>query len=982
MKKQVTAVLLILVMCVSLFSACSSESEPANTSGGESATQALTITPTPGNQQNIDDLAQQVEDLTAELEALRAQLTLLRGELAGDSSELSDEEAAESEVLLGDLRDENSHGTGRIVQRDWSRYTSPTAKARLSTNQAILYDRLDQLCRDLLKNPSAHMVPKNDKYMIGTVSYKDLKLSDETAYNVYIWFKYNNPQYYFLYNGTAHNGSRLFIYTMPFVVTLESFEDTTNELFDKLDEWSRQCCDDEVTIWQKLVSANKIICENTFYDPAVKNNKSNQKPSPSSNHNQSMYSTLMMDRCICAGYAQTFTAMANSMGLDAITVLSETHGWNMVKMDDGNYYYMDVCWNDEDKGYNTLWIGRGTTNGSDKHHILQADNAAMWAPSVSKNDYKPTSKDLGKETVSLDAPKAKLEAAGQEVVKISWNKVNGAERYEIISTCNGEVTRHVSTKSTCIYLPYAKDAKAMTVQIRSVNESSNPVVSSDWYEFTVTDKGEGFGPDAPSNIRATEVNDKTLSVKWDTPSSENLLFCYGADETMKKILFGKVFGSSVSWTNWNSAEISYFKLISIAHDSRETYSRPVIFSYSKKDGITILDDGINKNQVAVPGNVAIALIPATNDTDRYLSFTWESVTDATGYEFQFSFKEDFSEIAASKICKPTTTGVRLTSLRKNATTYYVRIRTIIGDGNNDRYSDWVSTGYAVPSQSESVTKPAAPSNCSMTENGQNATFTWDTVDHATGYVFTLYKNEEYDDVWSVFNKTENQITLGKFTAGRTYYFTLKAVRTENGIDAYSDEKKFTFTFQGEKLEKPENISVTPEKDQGTFTWNSVEGAAGYRLTLYKDSGYKTIWATYDTEQPSITLGKLQNGKTYYYSVQALGTSADGKEMVSDLTTGSIVFNSLALPGGIKAVSENSKLKVSWDAVEGATGYELILYTDYSRKKVKETFQVTTSYALMERPQSGTTCYFALRAIAKNSGEEVSSPMKKFNVNIK
>ncbi len=51
----------------------------------------------------------------------------------------------------------------------------------------------------------------------------------------------------------------------------------------------------------------------------------------------------MMGSTVCAGYA-----MMNAMDIDTTVGLSSNHAWNVVCLDDGNFYAVDVCWNDTD----------------------------------------------------------------------------------------------------------------------------------------------------------------------------------------------------------------------------------------------------------------------------------------------------------------------------------------------------------------------------------------------------------------------------------------------------------------------------------------------------------------------------------------------------------------------------------------------------------------------------------------------------------
>ena len=115
---------------------------------------------------------------------------------------------------------------------------------------------------------------------------------------------------------------------------------TTNELFAKLDGWIESISDDEVTHWQMELAANDLLCRKLEYDE--------EEP-----FFQSMYSAVLLERTVCAGYSETFCAMMNAVGVDAMVALNDIHAWNVVKWDDGSYYVVDVLWNENRQDNNS-----------------------------------------------------------------------------------------------------------------------------------------------------------------------------------------------------------------------------------------------------------------------------------------------------------------------------------------------------------------------------------------------------------------------------------------------------------------------------------------------------------------------------------------------------------------------------------------------------------------------------------------------------
>ena len=54
------------------------------------------------------------------------------------------------------------------------------------------------------------------------------------------------------------------------------------------------------------------------------------------------YDVLLNHNAVCVGYATTFRLLANMEGMDVHIVHNDYHSWDMVKLDDGEWYQLDV----------------------------------------------------------------------------------------------------------------------------------------------------------------------------------------------------------------------------------------------------------------------------------------------------------------------------------------------------------------------------------------------------------------------------------------------------------------------------------------------------------------------------------------------------------------------------------------------------------------------------------------------------------------
>lgn len=621
MKKRILSIVIALAMCVSMLSGCASND---------------------ADKEN-EELRQMIYDLSAEIAELRELLTLPKDSLTGEFTTISDDDEDELNDLIRvqemNLLDASTSGT-KVKARDWSKYTTDSAKSRLSKAEATFYDRLYAICETYINEPIHIVTYGNYNYISSdTARFTDLGLTKEQATDVFWWFKYNNPQYYFC-EGLAFTTTDLYISLYDFVLDLDDQAKTTNEMFDKLDSWIAECCDNEVTDWDKIISANKIICENIIYSPAV---KAGDK-SAAGGKNQSLYSVLMTEDAVCAGYALTFDAMANALGIDTYTVISKTHAWNAAAFSDGSYYFVDVCWNDEANGYNEKFIGVGTEyaayrdNGA-AHHIPE-NYMSNFAPSISSKDY-----DNSSNTQKLTAPALYVSGSGSNIVKVEWDAVPNAEKYEY-SVYSGTTTYSgKSTENNFLYAILPDGVNSATVKVRTIGSENGRTLYSDNSEITVTVNSTESKPNMPENV--VVENPDGIRISWDKDSSVDgwLVITYGEDSTFLTpwvdCTLEKGY-TAVRWSSsWQPKTYNYFSVMSIKKsDNAEIYSDPVLFRYNINDGMQLLtrDDSNSGNS---SGGKVTSYVTKTYNDGVYIGqmkdgirngqgkFTW---TDGAVYE--------------------------------------------------------------------------------------------------------------------------------------------------------------------------------------------------------------------------------------------------------------------------------------------------------------------------------------------------------------
>lgn len=263
--------------------------------------------------------------------------------------------------------------------------------------------------------------------------------------------------------------------------------------------------------------------------------------------------------------------------------------------------------------------------------------------------------------------------------------------------------------------------------------------------------------------------------------------------------------------------------------------------------------------------------------------SWDSVNNTSKYVLTIDGKR--TEV--------TTTSFTLTDLSSGTHSVFVQA---MGNGE-----EVITGGF---SNSLSLKKLATPANLVITKG----LLTWDTVANATAYKVVL-GTETYNADATSFDLLgyESYISEGKGTQISVYAIG-------NGTDVINSDVSATKTIS--KYNRPSNVKVNGDN----LVWNpsSVNSinCNSYKLFISKDgSAEYTVQVT----GSSYSMSNFEAGN-YTVKVVALG---DFVQTVNSPESNSFAFTKLA------AISEVTKSgsTYTWDAIAGASGYEIKLSRD-------------------------------------------------------
>jgi len=98
-----------------------------------------------------------------------------------------------------------------------------------------------------------------------------------------------------------------------------------------------------------------------------------------------LYGALVEHASVCEGYAEAFTYICQQLGIPSIIVNSDTHEWNLVHMENGQWYAMDVTY--DDPKINNLEFNSGDDKNKKYDYFLIGKNSKITNDSI-KMKYK------------------------------------------------------------------------------------------------------------------------------------------------------------------------------------------------------------------------------------------------------------------------------------------------------------------------------------------------------------------------------------------------------------------------------------------------------------------------------------------------------------------------------------------------------------------------------------------------------------------
>lgn len=495
-------------------------------------------------------------------------------------------------------------------------------------------------------------------------------------------------------------------------------------------------------------------------------------------------------------------------------------------------------------------------------------------------------------------------------ITASWSKITGAVRYHAYMYIVGasysiyNETNLVTTSYTSVdELEANKQYKVIVAAYNSsgmtiVSESKIILIGADFYNDTPLP--------IPQNIKAVS-SAITVTITFDKvsrASSYDILFngtVYNVTETTKKI------------TGLNP---------------KTSYTYAVRAKNANKTG----EYSTAKTIMTLPQSPAIPANIKKVSTEYSATISWGAVSGASSYDIIFN-GTNYNMTATSRTFTGLTAG----------TSYNFQVRSKNADASSE-YSSLLAV----------TTAPKPPTNVKATSNEDSITLSWSAATGATGYIIKLNGDE--------IHAIGSPCKLSGLTANTAYTYQVCS-KSADGSGSYS-----FITTQKTSPKTPTIADATAAKNSVTLKWKEVAGATSYDV-LIDDK-------TYNVSVTSKTITGLTPGTSYTYSIRA--NNSYGSSSYCDTQTITTLSKVPNVPTGISKTSTEYTATVSWDAVTGATSYNVLFNdTSYSLTGTSKTFtglspNTSYTYQVCAKDADGSGTYSTKQTVTTTPKAPASS----------
>ena len=774
------------------------------------------------------------------------------------------------------------------------RYNTSYFYNQLNSAERTLYNNLANACNAVLSSSQTY----TSQY-IDYVSFDSNSISSSRLEQILYMFYYSNPQYFFLTNG--YRFGQNFVYPMMY----SDYQNGTvrrnayNSINSITNTWMtdiNKCTNDltkEQAIYQKIANA-------VSYSTGA--------------HHQSIAGALLDRQCYGSGYAMTMTYFCNAAGLDCITVITENHAWNRVKIFN-DWYEIDVSLMDQGSYIDSRYCNKSTTyfQSLDSRHninytVMNKYYTNITLPSCVKND-----------PASPNALNLKVTSAINGTASLQWSKIPSASQYNVYTYMNGVITYvGATTGNTYTVTGLTNNVRYGFLVRYYINGNLSSYTANDVVYATPT-----YSP-KPVITKVTPGSGQAY-LTWTAVSGATNYAVYTKNNN-QWVLRGYTTATSMTVTGLTGGLKYGFAVKALVNG--------VWSSVSSSDIVYATPTAANKPKItkATPDNGQVTL-------------SWSGVSGATNYAVYSVINGQWQNHGYTRNGYMTVTGLA------NGIRYGFAVKAYVnGAWTSVTSSDIV---YATPAAS---TKPKITK--ASPDNGQ-VTLTWTSVNGATRYAVYSVINGQWTNRGST---TATSMRVKNLVNGTKYGFAVKAY--VNGAWSAVTSSDIVYATPTAPS-SPKITSATAGVESVSLKWTAVTGASRYAIYTYINGSMNQVATVTGT---SYNVQGLVGGIRYGFLVRAYVGSAWTSYTGSDIVYCTPLTYS-STPKITSAAAGNGYVSLQWTAVNGADRYMVYTYINGDYNSVATVY--STSYTVSGLV-NGINYGFAVRACVNGNWTNLSS----------
>jgi fibronectin type 3 domain-containing protein len=333
-------------------------------------------------------------------------------------------------------------------------------------------------------------------------------------------------------------------------------------------------------------------------------------------------------------------------------------------------------------------------------------------------------------------------------------------------------------------------------------------------------------------------------------------------------------------------------------------------------------------------------------TDGGITLNWMSVYGTASYKVHRSIGSTDNWSLIDTVASSTYSDAAV----NYATVYYYKVSAVNAAGYEGSFSGTAHAQKA-PLAIPANFRAEAASTTSIVLN-------WNGVANASAYY--IYRSLSFAGTYTQIAEIAapgTTYTNTGLVSGSTYYYKIRARTASNG--GYYSEYSAAVNAAVSTLPPPATVTTTVNSGSSvTITWAAVPEASYYNVYRATSLNGEYVSCGASVSGTSWTNTGLTGGTAYYYKVSAYNSGGyqSAKSQAAQAIT------PLSAPAAPTVAVGNTNIAVSWQAVTGATAYEVWYGTSSnSASAAKYGGDVTGLSAVVTGLANGTTYYVWVKA---------------------